>query len=805
MSMQHTLGWFRTAALVGAGVLCCGATAATTSEAPVGVVLLQQAKRSMSDGAPTTVALPDQVEAPLDARAVEATYRAAFESRAGLADQALYLSGAQGHLRLRLNGRTLVDRLADPQVVQTPRGIELLRLVDLPPDWLRDGPNEVEITLRGRKDVSLSRIQVGPQQALRRAHDRKALAFVYGPALVAAVMICLGLSVLLIWVRRPMESMYAWFGVAAVIWGLHTAWSVSPRTFLGPRHFSVWWDTVYYLLVVIITIFCVRFAGYRLRRGARWLLASVLLVPLSLYATQGQAIHGPMHEWIRLVMVGIACAGLVAVAHKVWSGRSVDHMLLLAAAVIATGLGLRDWLVFRYSDDNLPVQLTPFAGLPFVVLVAWILIDRFVRAAESLEVLNHDLEARVRHKSKELVQALEHMRSARDLAEKADRGKTGFLAAASHDLRQPIHALGLYMGALRHRPLEAPAREIVDRMQLSVAALDSLLDALLDMSRIDAGALVPQPRAFDLAGLLHRLADEFAPEAEERGLRLSARVGGSPPATAWSDPILVERVLRNLMGNAVKYTRSGGVLVTCRPRGRGRSAIWRVEVWDTGPGIAPHEQERVFDEFYQAGNAERDRLGGLGLGLAIVRRLALLLELPLTLHSRPDRGSRFVLDLPATRAPIQLAPPTEPDLPLLDGAAVAVIEDDVEVRGAMRTLLTDWGCRVFDGADAEDVVRQARAAGCTPAAVVADLRLRGGRDGLSEVSRLRVAWGSELPALIVSGDSAPERVRLMQVSGLPWLAKPVAAARLRSWLLAVVQRPTQVSLVEGADERQGSG
>jgi DNA-binding response OmpR family regulator len=112
---------------------------------------------------------------------------------------------------------------------------------------------------------------------------------------------------------------------------------------------------------------------------------------------------------------------------------------------------------------------------------------------------------------------------------------------------------------------------------------------------------------------------------------------------------------------------------------------------------------------------------------------------------------------------------------------------------------------VFDGADAEDVVRQARAAGCTPAAVVADLRLRGGRDGLSEVSRLRVAWGSELPALIVSGDSAPERVRLMQVSGLPWLAKPVAAARLRSWLLAVVQRPTQVSLVEGADERQGSG
>jgi signal transduction histidine kinase/CheY-like chemotaxis protein len=807
MNTHHALGWLRRAALVGAGWLSCWAALALAQpvEPAVGAVLLQQATRLTPEGMTSAVVLPDYLEAPLGARAVEATYRAVFESRAGLAGWAVYLSGAQGHMRLRLNGRTLVDRLADPQAVQTPRGIELLRLMDLPPDWLRDGANDVEITLRGRKEVSLSRIAIGPQDALRRAHDRKAIWFVYGPALVAAVMICLGLSVLLIWLRRPMESMYAWFGVAALIWGLHTAWSVSPRTFVGPRHFSVWWDTVYYLLVVVITVFCVRFAGYRMQRGARWLLASVLLVPLSLYATQGQAIHGPMHEWIRLVMVGIACVGLGAVARKVWLRRSVDHTLLLLAAVVATGLGLRDWLVFRYSDDNLPVQLTPYAGLPFVVLVAWILIDRFVRAAESLEVLNRDLEDRVRHKSTELVQALEHMRSARDLAEKADRGKTGFLAAASHDLRQPIHALGLYMGALRHRALEAPAREIVDRMGSSVAALDSLLDALLDMSRIDAGALVPQPRAFDVAALVHRLADEFAPEAEERGLRLSARVGGSPPAAAWSDPILVERVLRNLIGNAVKYTEGGGVLVTCRPRGRGRGAVWRVEVWDTGPGIAPDEQERVFDEFYQAGNAQRDRLGGLGLGLAIVRRLALLLELPLTLHSRPGRGTRFALDLPATRAPIQMAPPAEPELPLLHGMAVAVIEDDVEVRGAMRTLLTDWGCRVFDAADADDVVRQARDAGCTPAAVVADLRLRAGRDGLSEVARLRVVWGSDLPALIVSGDSAPERVRLMQVSGLPWLAKPVAAARLRSWLLAVVRRPTLTPPAALAAAPQESG
>jgi two-component system, sensor histidine kinase len=378
--------------------------------------------------------------------------------------------------------------------------------------------------------------------------------------------------------------------------------------------------------------------------------------------------------------------------------------------------------------------------------------------------------------------ALDHMRAARDWAEKANRGKTGFLAAASHDLRQPIHALGLYMGSLRHRPLEAGAREIVDRMDGSVAALESLLNALLDISRIDAGVLVPQPRPFDLGALLHRLADEFSREAAARALRFSVRVGGVAPACATADPMLVERVLRNLMANAVKYTCSGGVLVTCRPRGaNGPSPQWRVEVWDTGPGIAADEQERVFDEFYQAGNPERDRRGGLGLGLSIVRRLARLMKLPLALHSRPGRGSRFVLDLPAfTHALCGVASTDEKEV--LPKMVIAVIDDDAEVRDAMRSLLQSWQCDVLVGADADDVMRAVRAGQAAPRAVVADLRLRGGRDGVAEVARLREAFGADLPALLVSGDSAPERVRVMQDSGLPWLAKPVSPARLRSWL-----------------------
>jgi len=252
-----------------------------------------------------------------------------------------------------------------------------------------------------------------------------------------------------------------------------------------------------------------------------------------------------------------------------------------------------------------------------------------------------------------------------------------------------------------------------------------------------------------------------------------------------SDPVLVERVLRNLIANAVKYTQQGGVLVSCRPRDAGEPR-WRVEVWDTGPGIADTERERIFEEFYQGTNTERDRRGGLGLGLSIVRRLARLLQLPLALHSQPGRGTRFVLDLPATT---DASEPVAPGVmvSMLNGTVVAVVEDDIEVREAMRMLLRDWGCEVIDGGDAEEVRRQAEIRTRVPQAVVADLRLKDQRDGISEVAALREAFGAALPALIVSGDSAPDRVRLMAASGLPWLSKPVPAARLRAWLTQVTR------------------
>ncbi len=757
------------------------------------VVTVERAARIDATGRVEEVTLPDSVESEADEAVIERRWRIRLDLPGERGGQALYLSGALGHVRIALNGQALLDTITEP-LGPAPRSAHRLRLVELPPYLLQVADNTIDITLRGQRFISLSRVTLGRQDTLYVLRDTKALQMTYAPAAVAAMIGCFGFSVLLLWVRRRVESIYAIFGVAAITWGLHTAWTVTPRTLLPQPHYWIWWTSLYAFVVAMIAIFALRFAGYAQRRIERALLWGCAAVPPLLYAGQGLGAADAVSIAVRGAMVLVAFAGLAAVSVSAVRDRSVDNALLVVAGVAAAGLGARDWLVFMGSEDNLPVQWAPFAALPFVALVTWFLIDRFVQTNESLETLNRELEQRVQRKSVELVSALDEMRAARDAAEAANRSKTSFLAAASHDLRQPIHALGLYMGALRQRALEREARDILDRMDGSVAALDSLFDALLDVSRIDAGAVVPVQRAFDLADLLRRLTNEFAPEAQARELRLGARMAASVgPIAARSDPMLIERVLRNLIANAVKYTVQGGVLVTCRRRGE----YWRVEVWDTGPGIDAAEQERVFEEFYQAGNPERDRRAGLGLGLAIVRRVARLLQLSLTMQSRPGHGTHFAVELPAARELLPAAPQVL-DLQPLSGLAVAVVEDDPEVRDAMRTLMLGWGCRVLDGVDADEVQAAAAAQSVHPQAVVADLRLRGDRDGLAEIGRLRERYGAALPALLVSGDSAPERVRLMQQSGLPWLAKPVSAARLRSWLAQSVRGREAAAMRNGA-------
>ncbi|WP_148360723.1 sensor histidine kinase, partial [Acidisphaera rubrifaciens] len=246
----------------------------------------------------------------------------------------------------------------------------------------------------------------------------------------------------------------------------------------------------------------------------------------------------------------------------------------------------------------------------------------------------------------------DELRAQRDAAERASLEKSRFLAAASHDLRQPVHALGLFAGALRHGMPEPARQAVLDQVAASLEAMDGLFASLLDLSRLDAGVIEPRPRAFALHPLLARLVAEYAAEAAARGIGLRLV---PTEAVVQTDPVLLERMLRNLIANAVRYTERGRVLVGARRQTRDGARV-RVEVWDTGPGIAEADQPTVFEEFAQLANPERARGKGLGLGLAIVRRLSHLIDCPVALRSRPGRGSVFSVAVPrAVALPLPVA------------------------------------------------------------------------------------------------------------------------------------------------------
>lgn len=369
----------------------------------------------------------------------------------------------------------------------------------------------------------------------------------------------------------------------------------------------------------------------------------------------------------------------------------------------------------------------------------------------------------------------------------ANAAKTRFLAAASHDLRQPVQALALNMAALELEAVTPAQGQLVQRMGRSLQALTQMFDVLLDISRLDAGIVPVALQPVSLRALLVRLRDDVAATAALRGLQVRLRLpAGLAACMTLSDPVLLERCLRNLLDNAVKYTPQGELLLALRARAGG----WQLEVWDTGIGMTPDVQAKAFDEFYQADNPARDRARGLGLGLAIVQRLARLLGHGLHLQSRPGHGTRVALQLPRLDEPAAQALPAAAPQEAADGPLrVAVVDDDAEVRDSLSALLQRWGHMVLAGADEVDVLQAWRASGGAPVqAVLTDLRLRGGRDGLAVVSALRAAWGPELPALVITGDVAPDRLQLLRDSGLAWLPKPVMPMRLRGWLQQATQR-----------------
>jgi signal transduction histidine kinase len=436
-------------------------------------------------------------------------------------------------------------------------------------------------------------------------------------------------------------------------------------------------------------------------------------------------------------------------------------------------------IVVRNIIEGEPAHLT----LAFIVGVATIAILTFGRNYNRVLVAslrnrfeNEALARKLATQNLELERAREAAERARTEAEIANRSKTQFFAAAGHDLRQPLHAMGLFAAALTEKVRDPEVLHVVNSINASVDALEGLFNELLDISKIDSGVLKANPTHFDLASMLDRLRMDFEPEAFERGLSLRI-----VPTTAYlfSDPVLVERILRNLVSNALRYTKAGGVLVGARRRGRELS----LEVWDTGIGIPPEQQERVFEEFYQLANPERNSKKGLGLGLSIVKRLVSLLGARVDLLSIPGRGSVFKV-----RLPLGVRPAVDPARKKkaavapgdLSGRVIVVVEDEAAVLEGMRVLLEGWGAEVVAGASIRETMAEVEPLARAPDLIVADYGLRDGSVGTQAIAALRERFKSRIPAIIVSGSTTPAHVDEAKAIDAHLLLKPVMPAKLRT-------------------------
>ncbi len=430
------------------------------------------------------------------------------------------------------------------------------------------------------------------------------------------------------------------------------------------------------------------------------------------------------------------------------------------------------------------LRLDPLPGDGFVATCND--VTARVHTAQALRESDRQLRQSTETLEQRVIERTAELEASRAEAEAANLGKTRFIAAASHDLLQPLHAARLFTAAMIDRD---PGNDLGGKIDTSLGAVESLLDALLDISKLDAGAFKPEKRPFALQPLFESLATAFAPVAARRGVEL---VVVPTRAFVSTDPAFLRRILQNLLSNALRYGRAEGrtsrVLLGCRRViGEGGGEELRIEVKDNGPGIASDKQVIIFDEFVRLqpeDEAPREERG-LGLGLAIVDRIARMLDLPVGLASAPGRGSTFSVTVPrvpaVVAAPIA-APAPQPTLSIAAESFVLCIDNEARVREAMATLLGGWGCRVAIAATQAEALYQVARAGRLPDLVLADLHLDEGPDGLEVVDSLRRTWGRPVPAALITADRDQTLRLRARARNVDLLHKPVKPASLRALL-----------------------
>ena len=449
------------------------------------------------------------------------------------------------------------------------------------------------------------------------------------------------------------------------------------------------------------------------------------------------------------MLLGAVVSGLVTLAVYLPA-----YLAFVTPFVAATAI--------RYGQGGDPLHW----GIALAAVVTFLLFINFARYIQNSFVEQLRLRMALAERNREV--------------ERANLAKSRFLAAASHDLRQPLHALNLFAAELRDQSDPAERTRLIARIDAAIASMNELFGALLDMSKLDAGVLAPDVAEFPISHLLDRIETTFAAAAREKDLSLRVM-----PSRAWvrSDAILLERILLNLVSNAIRYTAKGGVIVGCRRRG---DSV-RIEVWDSGIGVAEDQRRSIFDEFYQAGPPPGDpaagQRAGLGLGLSIVDGLCRLLGHPIDLASRPGKGSGFAVSVPRATARQRPAEPAATLEAIANPARdklIVVIDDDALVLDGMRGLLQGWGCRVVTADSSDAALAGLSAHQGQPSLVISDYFLANGTTGIDAIERLRAAFAEPIPAFLVSGDTTSERMLEADASSLPLLHKPVNPMALRS-------------------------
>lgn len=580
--------------------------------------------------------------------------------------------------------------------------------------------------------------------------------YVQTPATLTGNAIGMLLMGSIFWPHAPLPHILGWLGVGITLWLLRVAhYARFLRNKDAHSDLLREWRKSWKALV--------------LSQGALWGVAVWLFWGLGT----------PYHRVVLILIVYSYCLGSVQLL-------ATQRRVFLAFI----GLVFTPTIVRIASDTSQEWSLQLSIVLTLLFCLTVLMARTYGSAlgqAISLKRRTDELAGRLRVEMSVAEEARRNAEEARRAAEAANRAKTQFFAAASHDLRQPLHAMGLFAEALRNKTRDPEAASLVNSINESVDALEGLFGELLDITRIDTGGVDVNPAPVRMKELFARLRLHFEPTAFEKGLMLSFR-GGQHVAQA--DPVLLERVLRNLVSNAIRYTDDGGVLVSCRSR----NGQLLLQVWDSGIGISEANLPRIFDEFFQAQSnrpLEAHHRKGLGLGLAIVKRLATLMGSEITVRSRVGHGSVFSFEAPVGKAPRTIEAAALPGgakaaLGLtLQGRHFVVVEDETAVREGLVVLLKAWGATV-DAFDTLDAVQQWLASGNAsepPHLLLVDYRLPQGATGIDALKAMRAHWaGHKLPAIVITGSSLGGHEDEAMAQDYHLLIKPVLPNKLRAMI-----------------------